>query len=85
MSLYYFVFTSALLVLYTFSHTLSVINQSEPPLACCGGRTEPYCEGRSSTEGGATPGRDAQPGALVIGRHYVTERDSAPVQYNGIV
>ena len=28
-------------------------------------------------------GRDAQP-ALVIGRHYVTERDSAPVQYNGI-
>ena len=30
------------------------------------------------------PGRDAQP-ALVIGRHYVTERDSAPVQYNGVV
>ena len=29
-------------------------------------------------------GRDAQP-ALVIGRHYITERDSAPVQYNGIV
>ena len=29
-------------------------------------------------------GRDVQP-ALVIGRHYVTERDSAPVQYNGIV
>ena len=29
-------------------------------------------------------GRDAQP-ALVIGRHCVTERDSAPVQYNGIV
>ena len=29
-------------------------------------------------------GRDAQP-ALVIGRHYVTERDSAPVQYNGIL
>ena len=28
--------------------------------------------------------RDAQP-ALVIGRHYMTERDSAPVQYNGIV
>ena len=28
---------------------------------------------------------DAQPGALVIGRHYVTERDSAPVQYNGIL
>ena len=29
-------------------------------------------------------GRDAQP-ALVIGRHYISERDSAPVQYNGIV
>ena len=29
-------------------------------------------------------GRDAQP-ALVIGRHCTTERDSAPVQYNGIV
>ena len=29
--------------------------------------------------------RDVQPGALVIGRHCVTERDSAPVQYNGIV
>ena len=29
-------------------------------------------------------GRDAQP-ALVIGRQYITERDSAPVQYNGIV
>ena len=28
--------------------------------------------------------RDAQP-ALVIGRNYITERDSAPVQYNGIV
>ena len=27
---------------------------------------------------------DAQP-ALVIGRHYITEGDSAPVQYNGIV
>ena len=29
-------------------------------------------------------GRDVQP-ALVIGRHHVTERDSAPVQYNDIV
>ena len=29
-------------------------------------------------------GRDVQP-ALVIGRHYMTERDSAPVQYNGVV
>ena len=29
-------------------------------------------------------GRDAQP-ALVIGRHYITERDGAPVQYNDIV
>ena len=29
-------------------------------------------------------GRDALP-ARVIGRHYITERDSAPVQYNGIV
>ena len=28
-------------------------------------------------------GRDAQP--ALIGRHYVTERDSAPVQYTGIV
>ena len=25
------------------------------------------------------------PEALVIGGHYVTERDSAPVQYNGVV
>ena len=33
---------------------------------------------------GALKGRDAQP-ALVIGRHCVTERDSAPVRYNGIV
>ena len=31
-------------------------------------------------------GRDVQPGALVvIGRHYINEHDSAPVQYNGIV
>ena len=30
-------------------------------------------------------GRDAQPGALVIGRHYITARDSAPVRYNDIV
>ena len=29
-------------------------------------------------------GREAQP-ALVIGRHYITERDSAPVQYNGVL
>ena len=29
-------------------------------------------------------GMHTQP-ALVIGRHYVTERVSAPVQYNGIV
>ena len=28
-------------------------------------------------------GRDVQP-ALVIGRHYISERDSAPVQYNDI-
>ena len=28
--------------------------------------------------------RDAQP-ALVIGRHYTTQRDSAPVQYNDIL
>ena len=27
--------------------------------------------------------RDVQP--ALIGRHYITERDSAPVQYNGIV
>ena len=33
---------------------------------------------------GLAIGRDAQP-ALVIGRHYITERDSAPVQYNGIL
>ena len=30
-------------------------------------------------------GRDAPQPALVIGRHYTTERDSAPVQYNGVV
>ena len=35
--------------------------------------------------GAGEQGRDVQPGALVIGRHCVTERDSAPVQYNGIV
>ena len=34
---------------------------------------------------GNPKGRDAQPGALVIGRRYTTERDSAPVQYNGVV
>ena len=34
---------------------------------------------------GVPAGRDVQPGAPVIGRHYVTERDSAPIQYNGIV
>ena len=28
-------------------------------------------------------GKDAQP--ALIGRHYATERDSAPVQYNAIV
>ena len=28
-------------------------------------------------------GRDVQP--TLIGRHYVTERDSAPLQNNGIV
>ena len=32
----------------------------------------------------AAAGSDAQP-ALVIGRHYINERDSAPVQYNGIM
>ena len=31
----------------------------------------------------ALGGRDAQP--ALIGRHYITERDSVPVQYNGIV
>ena len=30
-------------------------------------------------------GRNVQPALAVIGRHSVTERDSAPVQYNGIV
>ena len=30
-------------------------------------------------------GMIVQPGALVIGRHYITEPDSAPVQYNGVV
>eukprot|EP00959_Pyramimonas_sp_CCMP1952_P320694 6710945-Pyramimonas_sp.AAC.1 len=39
--------------------------------------------GAGAASGGAS-GRDVQP-ALVIGRHYVTERDSAPVQCNGIV
>ena len=38
----------------------------------------------SKTAGKFFFGRDAQP-ALVIGRHYVTERDSAPVQYTGVV
>ena len=33
--------------------------------------------------GGAMLGRDVQP--ALIGRHYVTECNSAPVQYNGIV
>ena len=28
---------------------------------------------------------DAQPALVVIGRRYITERASAPVQYNGIV
>ena len=40
-----------------------------------------YCSAHSFNAPG---GRDAQP-ALVIGRHYITERDSAPVQYNGVV
>ena len=40
--------------------------------------------GVSAGGGAGALGRDAQP-ALVIGRHYVTQRDSAPVQYNGIV
>ena len=34
-------------------------------------------------EDGRAIGRDVQP--ALIGRHYVTERDSAPVQNNGIV
>ena len=34
--------------------------------------------------GAGVAGRGAQP-ALVIVRHYITERDSAPVQHNGIV
>ena len=32
---------------------------------------------------GSEDGRDVQP--ALIGRQYVTERDSAPVQYSGIV
>ena len=49
----------------------------------------PYTAGGYAVAGVARVGsgessRDAQP-ALVIGRHYITERDSAPVQYNGIV
>ena len=31
----------------------------------------------------ATSGRDVQP--ALIGQHYITERDSVPVQYNRIV
>ena len=37
-----------------------------------------------SSLGTSPAARDAQP-ALVIGRHYINERDSAPVQYNDIV
>ena len=47
-------------------------------------RSFTYGYGRFEVLAGFANGRDAQP-ALVIGRHYVTERDSAPVQYNGIV
>ena len=44
----------------------------------------PQAASQATVNAGAF-GRDAQP-ALVIGRHYMTERDSsAPVQYNGIL
>ena len=40
--------------------------------------------GGSATKNSATKkGRDVQ--SALIGRHYVTERDSVPVQYNGVV
>ena len=35
--------------------------------------------------GGGAGGRNVQPALAVIGRHYVSERDSVPVQYNGVV
>ena len=39
----------------------------------------------SQCEAGGTT-RDAQPAlVVVIGRHYITERDSAPEQYNGVL
>ena len=41
-------------------------------------------EGRGEGGGGQGKGRDALP-ALVIGRRYIIERDSAPVQFNGVV
>ena len=40
--------------------------------------------GAPCTETITVTGRNVQP-ALAIGRHYMTERDSAPVQYNGVV
>ena len=44
----------------------------------------PYTAELDFKNGGIWMVGDAQP-ALVIGRHYITERDSAPVQYNGNV
>ena len=38
---------------------------------------------RPTTASGTAAGKDVQP--ALIGRHYVSERDSAPVQYNGIL
>ena len=49
------------------------------------GKDPSICVWNTSTCELLSVGMHAQPGALVIGRHYMTERDSAPVQYNGIV
>ena len=63
---------------YTFSYAVST-NQSAG-FAVSSTVGVPSQILREEAEGG----RDAQ-SALVIGRPYVSEHDSAPVQYNGIV
>ena len=49
-----------------------------------GASSEDPCDPDFGWDDGGNSGRDVQP-ALVIGRQYVTERDSALVQYNAIV
>ena len=48
------------------------------------GTLDAFAQAEEVLRNASKEGRDAQP-AHVIGRHYITERDSAPVQYNGIV